>query len=444
MILKNTRTSILRKRLEVKGKVRTSNIEYRTSKEGIRLRILVQKFGGTSVATPERRAQVVSKVSEAVHGGYSPVVVVSAIGRSGDPYATDTFLSMVKGIYPDLPKRELDLLMSCGEVISGTVLVSTLNSLGFEAVLFTGAHAGIITNNDFGDARIVRVEPGAILEQLENGKVVVVTGFQGITEDGQITTLGRGGSDTTASALGVALEAETIDIYTDVDGIMTADPRIVEDARIIDTVTYNEICQLAYQGAKVIHPRAVEIAMQRNIPLRIKSTFSDAPGTLVTNMHPDRGVGTDITNDRIITGIAHTPSVTQLRVLTDDTPDLHLTDKRIFKAMALADISVDFISVQPEAVVFTVSDEVASKAVKILQNMGFEPGVIRSCAKVSIVGAGIAGVPGVMADMVEALSDAGVTILQSADSHTTIWVLVHKEDMVAAVQALHQKFQLGV
>lgn len=396
------------------------------------------------MATPERRAQVVAKVSEAVHSGYSPVVVVSAIGRSGDPYATDTFLNMVKGIYPDLPKRELDLLMSCGEVISGAVLVSTLNSLGFEAVLFTGGHAGIITNNDFGDARIVRVEPGAILEQLENGKVVVVTGFQGITEDGQITTLGRGGSDTTASALGVALEAETIDIYTDVDGIMTADPRIVEDARIIDTVTYNEICQLAYQGAKVIHPRAVEIAMQRNIPLRIKSTFSDAPGTLVTNMHPDRGVGTDITNDRIITGIAHTPSVTQLRVLTENAPDLHLTDKRIFKAMALADISVDFISVQPEAVLFTVSDEVASKAVKILQNMGFEPGIIHGCAKVSIVGAGIAGVPGVMADMVEALSDASVTILQSADSHTTIWVLVHKDDMVTAVQALHQKFRLSV
>ncbi|AFM42408.1 aspartate kinase [Desulfosporosinus acidiphilus SJ4] len=408
------------------------------------MRILVQKFGGTSVATPERRSQVVSKVSEAVHSGYSPVVVVSAIGRSGDPYATDTFLNMVKGIYSDLPKRELDLLMSCGEVISGTVLVSTLNSMGFEAVLFTGAQAGIITNNDYGDARIVRVEPGAILEQLSEGKVVVVTGFQGITEDGQITTLGRGGSDTTASALGVALEAETIDIYTDVDGIMTADPRIVEDARIIDTVTYNEICQLAYQGAKVIHPRAVEIAMQRNIPLRIKSTFSDAPGTLVTNMHPDRGVGTDITNDRIITGIAHTPNVTQIRVLTKDAPDLHLTVQRIFKAMALADISVDFISVQPEVVLFTVSDEVAAKGVKILKNTGFEPEVIPSCAKVSIIGAGIAGVPGVMADMVEALSEAGVTILQSADSHTTIWVLVHKEDMVTAVQSLHQKFRLGV
>ena len=161
-------------------------------------------------------------------------------------------------------------------------------------------------------------------------------------------------------------------------------------------------------------------------------------------MHPDRGVGTDITTDRIITGIAHTPNVTQLRVVTGDIQDKLLTDKRIFKAMALADISVDFISVQPEAVLYTIRDEVASKAVKILQNMGFEPGIVSGCAKVSIVGAGIAGVPGVMADMVEALSDAAVTILQSADSHTTIWVLVHKEDMVTAVQTLHQKFQLGI
>ncbi len=408
------------------------------------MRILVQKFGGTSVATAERRASVTSKVSEAIHSGYSPVIVVSAIGRSGDPYATDTFVSMVKEICPDLPKRELDLLLSCGEVISGTILVSTLISLGFEAVLFTGGQAGIITDREFGDARIVRVEPGRILEQLAMGKVVVVTGFQGITEDGQITTLGRGGSDTTASALGVALKAEAIDIYTDVEGIMTADPRIVDDARTINTVTYNEICQMAYQGAKVIHPRAVEIAMQRNIPLRIKSTFSEAPGTLVTNMYPDRGVGTDITSDRIITGIAHTPNVTQIRVLTGDVQEKHLTDKRIFKAMALADISVDFISVQPEAVLYTIQDEVASKAINILINMGFEPGVVNSCAKVSIVGAGIAGVPGVMANMVEALSDAGVTILQSADSHTTIWVLVHKEDMVKAVQTLHQKFRLGV
>ncbi|AET70011.1 aspartate kinase, monofunctional class [Desulfosporosinus orientis DSM 765] len=408
------------------------------------MQIIVQKFGGTSLATEERRAQVAAKVLEAVQEGYSPVVVVSAIGRSGDPYATDTFLNMVKGIYSDLPKRELDLLMSCGEVISGTVLVSTLSKLGMKAVLMTGGQAGIITNNDFGDARIVRVEPAEILGQLAEGNVVVVTGFQGVTESGQVTTLGRGGSDTTASALGVALEAEAIDIYTDVEGIMTADPRIVENARILDTVTYNEICNLAYQGAKVIHPRAVEIAMQRNIPLRIKSTFSEAPGTLVTNIHPNREVGTDITFDRIIAGIAHTANVTQLKILTADESNKHLTDKRIFKAMALADISVDFISVQPEAVLYTVSNDIAAKAVEILENMDFKPEIVPSCAKVSIVGAGIAGVPGVMADMVEALSDAGVTILQSADSHTTIWVLVHQTDMVTAIQALHKKFKLDI
>jgi len=173
--------------------------------------------------------------------------------------------------------------MSCGEVISGTVMVSTLQSLGLEAVLFTGGQAGIVTNDCFGDARIIRVQPEKILSQLEEGKVVIVTGFQGMTEDGQITTLGRGGSDTSAAAIGVALNAEAIDIYTDVEGIMTADPRIVEDAKILDVVTYNDICHLAHQGAKVIHPRAVEIAMQKNIPLiwqRGLSGMTDSPSPL--------------------------------------------------------------------------------------------------------------------------------------------------------------------
>lgn len=408
------------------------------------MRVLVQKFGGTSVSTAERRSQVTAKVLEAVREGFSTVVVVSAIGRKGDPYATDTFINMVNEISPEIPQRELDLLISCGEVISGAVMVSTLKSAGLDAVLLTGGQAGIITNDSFGDARITRVEPRKIIEHLKENKVVVVTGFQGMTEDGQVTTLGRGGSDTSASALGVALNAEAIDIYTDVEGIMTADPRIVEDARILDVVTYYEICQLAHQGAKVIHPRAVEIAMQRNIPLRIKCTFSDAPGTLVTNLQADMTVGTDITGDRIITGIAHTPNVTQICVPTMSLPDILIANKQIFKGMALADISVDFISVQPEAVLYTVQDNEAEKAVKILENMGFTPSIVPSCAKVSIVGAGIHGVPGVMADMVEALSDAGVRILQSADSHTTIWVLVDQENMVKAVQALHKKYLLGV
>jgi len=404
---------------------------------------LVQKFGGTSVATPERRAQVAAKVSEAVSHGYSPVVVVSAIGRAGDPYATDTFIKMVSSIYSEFPKREMDLLLSCGEIISGAVMVSTLQSFGMEAVLFTGAQAGIITNNCFGDARIIRVEPERIIKQLEEGKVVVVTGFQGVTEDGQITTLGRGGSDTTAAALGVALNAEAIDIYTDVEGIMTADPRIVEDAKILDVVSYNDICHLAHQGAKVIHPRAVEIAMQKNIPLRVKCTFTDAPGTLVTNIQPDMSIGSDSIGDRIITGIAYTPNLTQISINIQDEENKSQAVKKIFKGMALADISVDFISVQPESVLYTVRDELADKAMNILRNMGFEPEALSSCAKVALVGGGIADVPGVMANMVEALAESGVEILQSADSHTTIWVLVKKEQMVTAVKSLHQKFQLG-
>ncbi|KUO66038.1 MAG: aspartate kinase [Gracilibacter sp. BRH_c7a] len=407
------------------------------------MRILVQKFGGTSVANPETRTKVAAKISEAVSQGYSPVVVVSAIGRAGDPYATDTFIKMVSSIYSEVPKREMDLLMSCGEVISGTVMVSTLQSLGLEAVLFTGGQAGIVTNDCFGDARIIRVQPEKILSQLEEGKVVIVTGFQGMTEDGQITTLGRGGSDTSAAAIGVALNAEAIDIYTDVEGIMTADPRIVEDAKILDVVTYNDICHLAHQGAKVIHPRAVEIAMQKNIPLRVKGTFTDAPGTLVTNIQPDMEEGSDVIGDRIIAGIAHTPNVTQIKINIQNEDQKTQSVKKIFKGMALADISVDFISVQPEAVLYTVRDEIANKAANILRNMGFEPETLSSCAKVALVGGGIADLPGVMANLVEALAESDVEILQSADSHTTIWVLVRKEHMVSAVQSLHKKFQLG-
>ncbi|NLM21443.1 MAG: aspartate kinase [Peptococcaceae bacterium] len=406
------------------------------------MRILIQKFGGTSVATPERRAQAAVKVSEAVGKGYSPVVVISAIGRSGDPYATDTFIKMVTSIYSEVPKRELDLLMSCGEIISGAVMVSTLQSLGLEAVLLTGGQAGIITNNCFGDAKIIQIKQEKVLKHLEEGKVVVVTGFQGVTEDGQITTLGRGGSDTTAAALGVALNAEAIDIYTDVEGIMTADPRIVEEAKILDVVTYNDISNLAHQGAKIIHPRAVEIAMQKNIPLRVKCTFSDAPGTLVTNMQPDMAEGSDLIGDKIITGIAHTPNITQIKVNIENEDSKAQAAKRIFKGMALADISVDFISVQQDKILYTVRDEIGDRAVSILKNMGFEPEAFPNCAKIALVGGGIADVPGVMANMVETLADNNVEILQSADSHTTIWVLVKKEDMVVAVQSLHKKFQL--
>ncbi|MCL1918401.1 MAG: aspartate kinase [Peptococcaceae bacterium] len=407
------------------------------------MNILVQKFGGTSLSTQEERLHAAKKIMQATSQGYAVVVVVSAMGREGDPYATDTLISLTGKISPEMPKREMDMLMSCGELISAGVMVATLQSLGVQAVLLTGAQAGIVTNESFGDARILRVEPKTILAHLRDNHVVVVPGFQGATESGEQTTLGRGGSDTSAAALGVALEAEAIEIFTDVEGVMTADPRIVEDAKILPVVSYNDISNLAHQGAKVIHPRAVEIAMQRNVPLRVRSTFSDGPGTLVTNSMPDKVAGADAVGDRIITGIACTPNVTQIQLDIDGCENKPEVCKKIFRGMALADISVDFISVQPERVSYTVRHEWGAKAIGILQNMGFAPKSKLKCAKISLVGGGIADLPGVMATVLEALEECGVETLQSADSHTTVWVLVEKEHMIAAIQAMHRKFQLG-
>lgn len=403
------------------------------------MKVIVQKFGGTSLRDGEIRSKAIQQIKKAKQEGYRVVVVVSAMGRKGEPYATDTLLDMMKQNGKLLSARERDLLLSCGEMISSTMLTSLLIGEGIPAVAFTGKQAGIQTNEEFGNAQILSINPKAILNELEQDKVVVVCGFQGATKDGEITTLGRGGSDTTATALGVTLAAEYVDIFTDVDGIMTADPRIVEDASPLSYVTYTEICNLAYQGAKVIHPRAVEIAMQHHTPIRVRSTVSDKLGTLVTSLPQMQQLEGQL-NDRLITGIAQVPHVTQLKVFAKDGEyDLQL---KVFKAMAENKISVDFINVNPLGVVYTVFDDVAEQAISLLEDMGYSPVAQRHCAKVSTVGAGMAGVPGVMAMIVEALTNEDIQILQSADSHATIWVLVKEEDMVKAVQALHRKFNL--
>lgn len=405
------------------------------------MKILVQKFGGTSVATVERRRQVVHKISAELKAGYQVIVVVSAMGRQGEAYATDTLLSLVGAQNPVISKKDLDLLMACGEIISGVVLASDMEREGIEATCLTGGQAGIITNDCFTDARILKVKPKEILKELENGKVVIVAGFQGMTEEGKVTTLGRGGSDTTAAALGVALNAERVDIYTDVDGVKTADPRIVDEAKTLTAVTYNEICQLAREGAKVIHPRAVEIAMQANIPLCIKNTFSEAAGTWVTSGAGRGGGLTDITRDRVITGITQKENISQL-VIVNAAGDDSLPMKA-FQSLADADISVDFISICTEKVMLTVKDEERDQAMSLLRSLGFTVTAKENCAKVAAVGAAMTGVPGVMAGVVEALTESGIKILQSADSYTTIWCLVEQKDMKNAVRALHTKFKLG-
>jgi aspartate kinase len=404
------------------------------------LNIIVQKFGGSSVTTSELREKAVDKIIRAKSKGCLPVVVVSAMGRGGAPYATDTLLGLVKPIYPDLSKRETDLLLSCGELISAVVFAATLESKGCSAVVLTGGQAGIITDDNFANAKIIQVNPKTILNYLREGKIVVVAGFQGITKRGDVTTLGRGGSDTTAAALGVALDAVEIEIYTDVEGIMTADPRIVPEAKILEVVTYHEICEMALQGAKIIHPRAVEIAMEKAIPLRVKCTFSDAAGTLITGSDNDK---TRINNDRIITGVSYIPNVVQIRI---DIPSPKLKPEielKVFKLLAEHSISVDLFNILNETIIFTVQESSAREAVKLLTEGGFDLKIKENCAKVSVVGAGMRGIPGVMAKIIEALNKAGVSILQTADSHTTISCLVNMSDLNNAVIALHGGFGLA-
>ncbi|SDH94083.1 aspartate kinase [Alteribacillus bidgolensis] len=399
------------------------------------MKVLVQKFGGTSVQNEETRLAAARHVQKAVEDGYKVVVVVSAMGRDGDPYATDTLLGLVDKENSHVGNREKDLLVSCGEVISSVVFTELLQSLDVDAIAMTGPQAGFRTNEEFGEARIVDMQCHSLEHSLSKVDAVVVAGFQGVSSNGEMTTLGRGGSDTSATALASALTAERVDIFTDVDGIMTADPRIVEEATIIDFVTYQEICNMAYQGAKVIHPRAVEIAMQAKIPIRIRSTLSKAEGTLIT-VGSDPGVDLE---DRPVTGIAHMSGLSQITVRGKDYLNLQ-TD--VFQEMAKANISVDFINIQPAAVVYTVPDERAEQALNVLQAKGYEPECLSNCAKVSAVGAGMTGVPGVASKIVAALTKENIQIFQSADSHTTIWVLVKGEDMKKAVFALHKMFQL--
>lgn len=402
------------------------------------MKVIVQKFGGTSVRNEESRQNAKSHIEKALSEGYKVVVVVSAMGRKGDPYATDTLLSLLEGSIGKISRREIDMLMSCGEIISSIAFTSLLLESGIKAVALNGAQAGFRTNDDHTNAKIIEMKCERLLEELNEVDVVVVAGFQGVAENGDVTTIGRGGSDTSAAAIGAALGAEWIDIFTDVEGIMTADPRIAENARPLPIVTYTEVCNLAYQGAKVIHPRAVEIAMQAKVPMRIRSTYSDGPGTLVTNQ-ARTSAGSDI-KERPVTGIAHVPNVTQIKVFAKDGQ--YNLQSEVFKAMANEKISVDFINISPNGVVYTVSEDSADRAISVLNGLGHEPVVERNCAKVSVVGAGMAGVPGVTARIVTALAGQGIRILQSADSHTTIWVLVEQEDLIKAVNALHDAFHL--
>lgn len=402
------------------------------------MKIVIQKFGGTSVSSIDSRNNIVKKIKEAKDKGKNPVVVVSAMGRKGQPYATDTLIGMLNE-YKSAP-RNLDLIMACGEIISSVIVATHLKSEGWDTTPLTGGQAGIITDNHFGNANIKNVDTKLLLNIIKEGKVPVVAGFQGITEQGDFTTLGRGGSDVTASILGEALQADSIEIYTDVDGVMTADPRLVSSAKVLSAIDYNEVFQLAEYGAKVIHPRAIEVSMRCNIPLYIKNTNTDSPGTLITNYNKINLQKT-LTHP-VVTGIAHISNRAQIKVKINQNIESYF-DPLFFTEIANRNISIDLINLFPEEKVFIIDNNDIDKIEELLKENKYEYTIIDNCSKVTAIGNGMRGVPGVMARIISALHREGIQILQTADSHITISCLVNGKDTKAAIKVLHEEFNLG-
>ncbi|MCH4890919.1 aspartate kinase [Acidaminobacter sp. JC074] len=397
--------------------------------------IVVQKYGGTSVRTESSREMIINNVKSMIKKDKQVVLVVSAIGRNGAPYATDTLINMVNGIGIEANPREMDMLMSCGETISSVVLANTLKFHGIDAVALTGFQAGILTTSNFNSANIVNINPERILHFLGKNKVVVVAGFQGMDSEGDITTLGRGGSDTTAAALGEALNAELIEIYTDVDGIMTADPRIVEKANVLESVTYDEIYQMAVYGAKVVDHNAVAIARRARKPLVIKNTFSSAEGTVIADEAQLKAMLKE--SKKLITAITSHDNVIQVNIEEEGSKS-----EALLNALEDHQIAMDMINFTQDRKIFTVAQKRIDDLTKILEDLSLKYSYSEECSKLTVVGYKIHVVPGIIKRTVFALTKSDIEILQSTDSNTTISFLVGKDDAQTAVKVLHEEFDL--
>jgi aspartate kinase len=406
--------------------------------------LIVQKFGGSSVADAEGMKRVAARIVATKKAGNQVVVVVSAMGDT-----TDELIELANAVTPIPQGRELDMLLTAGERISMAVLAMAINNLGFEALSFTGSQAGVITDSVHGKARIIDVTPGRIREAIDSGAIAIVAGFQGISQDTKdITTLGRGGSDTTAVALAAALEADVCEIYTDVDGVFSADPRVVPSARKLKTVTYEEMLELAAAGAKVLHLRCVEYARRFNLPIHVRSSFSPNEGTWVVENHPDGGT----MEQAIISGVAHDKSEAKVTIV--GVPDRTGVAARIFQAVADNDINVDMIVQNVSAaatgltdISFTVSKTEGQKATTVLQRIQGEVGFSSiiyddTIGKLSLVGAGMRSHPGVTATFFAAMADAGVNIEMISTSEIRISVIVREADLERAAKAAHTAFGL--
>ncbi|MEC1753681.1 aspartate kinase [Bacillus mojavensis] len=401
--------------------------------------LIVQKFGGTSVGSVEKIQNAANRVIAEKQKGHQVVVIVSAMGKS-----TDALVSLAKDITDQPSKREMDMLLATGEQVTISLLSMALQEKGYDAVSYTGWQAGIRTEDVHGNARITDINTSALENQLQKGKVVVVAGFQGMTDDSEITTLGRGGSDTTAVALAAALKADKCDIYTDVPGVFTTDPRYVKSARKLAGISYDEMLELANLGAGVLHPRAVEFAKNYQVPLEVRSSTETEAGTLIEEE-------SSMEQNLIVRGIAFEDQITRVTIygLTSGLTTL----STIFTTLAKRNINVDII-IQTQAgdhetgISFSVKSEDADQAVAVLEEykdaLEFEKIETESkLAKVSIVGSGMVSNPGVAAEMFAVLAEKNILIKMVSTSEIKVSTVVSENDMVKAVEALHDAFELS-
>jgi aspartate kinase len=401
--------------------------------------VIVQKYGGTSVADAARIRAVAERVVAAKKDGHDVVVVVSAMGET-----TDQLTEMAQELAPSPNPRELDLLLTSGERIAMSLLALAINAAGYPAASYTGSQAGIITDTTHGKASILDIRPGRILEALSKGQIVIVAGFQGVSTSFDVTTLGRGGSDTTAVALAAALDAEFCEIYTDVPGVFAADPRVVPDARKLHAVSYEEMLELSASGAKVLQLRSVEYARRYGVKVHVRSSFTDEPGTWVTKE--------DVRMEQaMISGVASDAS--EAKVTLEDVPDRPGVAAKIFRAVAAEAVNVDMIvqNVSHDGrtdVSFLVPKDDLPRLTAILEGLVTTVGAVRyssdpGVAKISLVGAGIKSHPEVLADMFEALWAEGINIEMISTSSIRISCVIRAEDAERAVRAIHAKFAIS-
>ena len=416
--------------------------------------LIVQKYGGSSVADADSIKRVAKRIAEAKRAGDDVVVVVSAMGDT-----TDELIDLAQQVTPLPPQREMDILLTAGERISMSLLAMAISNLGVEAQSFTGQQAGVITDSVHGRARIIDVTPSRIRQALDAGAVAIVAGFQGVTQEtNDVTTLGRGGSDTTAVALAAALHADVCEIYTDVDGVFTADPRIVPSARKIDRISYDEMLEMAASGAKVLMLRCVEYARRYGVPVHVRSSFSTRTGTLVTDVPAD--APTDAPTDQgaapmeqpIISGVAHDRSEAKITIV--DVPDVPGKAARIFEVVAGAGVNLDMIvqnvsvaSTGRTDISFTLPATDGAAATTALTehqpDIGFSSLQFDdTIGKLSLIGAGMKSHPGVSAKLFAALSDAGINIEMISTSEIRISVVTRADQLDDAVRAVHTAFDL--